>query len=399
MLKQAAAAGAPAIDIDPFSIPYFDDPYAYHARLRDAAPVVFLPQYGVYAVARYAEVKAVLENFTDYCSGRGAGLQDFAKETPWRPPSLLLEKDPPEHTGPRRVLMRVLSAPAMEKLRAQFTATAITVIEAALAKGRIDGITDLAQAYPMAVFPDAVGLKQEGREHLLPYAALAFNAFGPDNELRRNALAAAAPHVEYVNAQVQRDQLDEVGFGAQVFAAADRGEITYEQAPVVVRSMLTAGIDTTVNGLGAALQALMDNPEEWDKLRANPALARGAFTEALRLETPLQTFFRTTTRDVELAGVCIPEGTKILVLMSAANRDPRRWDEPDRYDINRRTLGHVGFGAGIHMCVGQLVAALEGEVLLSELAKRVTRMTADGAPVRSYNNTLRGLASLPMRVS
>ena len=391
-------AGAPVSDLDPFSIAFFDDPYPSHAQLRDAGPVVYLSQYQLFSVARFAEVKAVLENYKDFCSGRGAGLQDFAKEKPWRPPSLLLEKDPPEHTGPRRVLSRILSAPALEVLRADFTAKAVALIEAALARGRIDAIADLAQAFPMAVFPDAVGLPAEGREHLLPYGGLAFNAFGPDNELRRNALAAAEPHVEYVMAQVQREQLRPGGFGAQVWAAADRGEVSHEQAPLIVRSLLTAGIDTTVNGLGAALYCLMNNSQEWEKLRADPTLARAAFIEALRLEGSVQAFFRTTTRDVEIGDVPIPEGTKVVAFLGAANRDPRKWQDPERYDINRRTVGHVGFGSGIHMCVGQPVAALEAEVLLSEMARRVRQIIPDGVPTRAYNNTLRGLATLPARI-
>ena len=397
-MTEAMTAGAAVSDLDPFSMAFFDDPYPAQEKLRDAGPVVYFPQYQVYGVARFAEVKAVLENYADFCSGRGAGLQDFAKEKPWRQPSLLLEKDPPEHTGPRRVLSRILAAPALEVLRATFTAKAAELIDAALARGRIDAIADLAQAFPMAVFPDAVGLPADGREHLLPYGGLAFNAFGPDNELRRNALAAAAPHVEYVMAQVQREQLRPGGFGAQVWEAADRGEVSHEQAPIIVRSLLTAGIDTTVNGLGGALYCLMNNPAEWEKLRADPTLARAAFIEALRLEGSVQTFFRTTTRDVEVCGVPISEGNKVIAFLGAANRDPRKWDGPERYDVNRRTVGHVGFGSGIHMCVGQLVAALEAEVLLGELSRRVRRIVPDGVPTRAYNNTLRGLATLPARI-
>lgn len=163
-----------------------------------------------------------------------------------------------------------------------------------------------------------------------------------------------------------------------------------------MRSLLTAGIDTTVNGLGAAVWALASFPDQWQRLRADPTLARAAFEEAVRLESPVQTFFRTTTRPVELSGFVIGEGEKVLMFMGAANRDPRRWQEPDRYDITRRTSGHVGFGSGIHMCVGQFVARLEGEVLLSALARKVASIEITGPVKRRYNNTLRGLESLPV---
>ncbi|MDB5406191.1 MAG: putative cytochrome, partial [Rhodospirillales bacterium] len=153
--------------------------------------------------------------------------------------------------------------------------------------------------------------------------------------------------------------------------------------------------------IGATLLCMLRFPEQWQLLRADPKLVRGAFQEAIRLESPVQTFFRTTTRQAEIAGAQIPEGEKIITFLGAANRDPRRWDDPDRYDVTRKTTGptgHVGFGSGIHMCVGQLLGALEGEMLLTALAEKVGAIEAAGEPVRRYNNTLRGLASLPIRL-
>jgi cytochrome P450 len=170
---------------------------------------------------------------------------------------------------------------------------------------------------------------------------------------------------------------------------------------MLVRALLTAGVDTTVHTIGAVLLSMIRFPEQWQLLRADPRLARGAFQEAIRIESPVQIFFRTTTRPVELAGVAIPEGEKVLTFLGAANRDPRRWEDPDRYDIARKTIGstgHVGFGSGIHVCVGQLLAALEVEVLLVALADKVAAIEPAGTPVRCYNNTLRGLASLPIRL-
>jgi cytochrome P450 len=112
----------------------------------------------------------------------------------------------------------------------------------------------------------------------------------------------------------------------------------------------------------------------------------------------VQTFFRTTTRAVEIAGTTLPEGEKVLLFLAAANRDPRRWSDPDRFDIRRKAAGHVGFGYGIHQCVGQMVARLEAEVFLSALLGRVAEFELDGAPAFRLNNTLRGLESLPLRI-
>jgi 4-methoxybenzoate monooxygenase (O-demethylating) len=392
------ATDAPASDVDPFSVEFFEDPHRIHEALREAGPVVWLSRYGIYAVARYAEVHAVLNDWRTFCSSRGVGMSDFAKETPWRPPSLVLETDPPEHDRARAVLNRVLSPAAMKRLREGFAAAAERKVDELLERRSFDAIPDLAEAFPLSVFPDAVGLRQEGREHLLPYAGLAFNAFGPDNELRRKALAEAAPHVAWVTEQCRRENLSPGGLGAGIHEASGTGEIAPEEATLLVRSLLTAGLDTTVNGIGAAVYCLARFPDQWRKLHAQPSLARAAFEEAVRFESPVQTFFRTTTRAVEIGAVGIGEGRKVLMFLGAANRDPRRWERPEEYDIARRASGHVGFGNGVHMCVGQLLARLEGEVLLAAMARKVESIEIAGPVERRYNNTLRGLASLPVAI-
>ena len=386
----------PASNVDPFSKEYFDDPYPFQEELREAGAAVRLSRYDIWAVARFEHVRAMLFDWKTYCSSRGVGIGDFTKETPWRPRSIVLEVDPPMHTRTRTVLNRALSPAAMKALQAVFAEAADRLVDDLLARGGVDAIPDLAEAFPLAVFPDALGMPPENRRYLLPYGNMVFNAFGPKNDFFAKAVENAAPVLDWLGKQMQRDALAPHGFGAEIHAAVDTGELTPEEAPLVVRSLLTAGVDTTVNGLGAALYCLARFPEQWQRLRQDPSLARAAFEEAIRFESPVQTFFRTTTRAVEIGGVAIGEGEKILMFLGAANRDPRQWEHPERYDIARKTVGHVGFGAGIHMCVGQMLARVEGEVVLPALARKVGSIEITGAPRRRYNNTLRGLASLPM---
>jgi hypothetical protein len=392
-------AVVPHLDVDPFSMEFFADPYPTHEALREAGPVVYLDKWNVYAVARYAEVHAVLNDPATFCSSRGVGLSDFKKEKPWRPPSLILEADPPAHGRTRAVLSQVLSPTVMKGLRERFTSAAEARVDALLAKCSFDAIEDLAEAYPLSIFPDALGLRPEGREHLLPYASLVFNAFGPPNQLRQQAIERSAPHQAYIAEQCQRENLTPGAIGACIHAHVDEGKITAPEAPLLVRSLLSAGLDTTVNGIGAAVYCLARFGDQWQTLRNDLTLARNAFEEAVRFESPVQTFFRTTTREVELGGIRVGEGEKVLMFLAAANRDPRRWDKPDSYDIRRRTSGHVGYGSGIHMCVGQLVARLEGEVMLAALARRVATIEITGEPKRRFNNTLRGLDHLPVTIT
>jgi cytochrome P450 len=203
--------------------------------------------------------------------------------------------------------------------------------------------------------------------------------------------------VEWITAACQRTALAPGGLGARIWAAVDRGDITAEQAPLLVRSLLAAGLDTTIYGLGNALYCLAANPDQYALLHADPGLARAAFEETLRVESPVQTFFRTTTRPVEIGGVEIPDGAKVLLFMGSANRDPRRWGgDADRFDLHRRTAGHLAFGSGIHACVGQFISRLEGELVLAALARRASALSLAGPPVPKPNNTLKGFARLPI---
>ena len=396
MVVEAHDAAVSAVD--PFCREFFENPFPVHKELREAGPAVWLERYDVWAVARYAEVHRVLNDWETFCSSRGAGLTDFAREQAWRPKSLVLETDPPLHDRTRRVLNRVLAASVMARLRERFAQEADALIDELVERGSFDAIADLAEAYPLTVFPDAMGMPRENRHFLLPYGNMAFNAFGPRNEFFEAAFAEAEPVLAWLQRQMQRDAFAAGSFGAAIHAASDTGELTQEEAPIVARSLLTAGVDTTVSGIGAAMYSLARFPEQFDRLRADPSLARPAFEEAVRYETPVQTFFRTTTRPVELGGIAVGEGEKVLMFLGAANRDPRHWERPDDYEITRRTVGHVGFGSGIHQCVGQLLARLEGECVLSALARKAGSLEITGLPRRRYNNTLRALASLPVTV-
>ena len=388
----------PELDIDPYSSENLHDPYPMHQRIREAGPVVRLTPYpSVVACARHEQVHAVFSDHVNFISGAGVGLANFNLETPFRPKSLILEADPPMHTQTRAVLSRILSPKVVMQIRAAFAAVAEQMVERCVEKGSVCGIHDLAQIYPLKVFPDAVGLGDDGRENLLVYGDLIFNSMGPRNALLAKAAERMGPVTDWIMRRCQRDQLRPGGFGDQIYQAADAGEISFEQAPLLVRSFLSAGVDTTINGLGNSLYALAHHPEQYAKLHADPSLARPAFEEALRWESAVQTFFRTAARDCEIAGLPVAENTKVLCMMAAANRDPRKWRDPDRFDIERRPTGHVAMGAGIHGCVGQAVARLEGEVVLTALAKRVKRIEVSGPHTRRLNNTLRALDTLPLR--
>jgi cytochrome P450 len=386
-------------DIDPFSDEFLADPYPFHEQLREAGPVVRLTRYDCWAVARYEQVSSVLNDWQTFGSGAGVGLANFHKEGNWRPPSLLLETDPPVHTRARTVMNRALSPRNLRELRDGFYQHAVRLIDRALDLGSFDAVAELTQPYTLKVFPDAVGIADDEREILLPYGNMVFNTMGPKNERYHASLAPVDTVLPWVMQRCARAALRPGSLGAEVYKHADAGEVTEQEAALLVRSFLSAGIDTTIFALGNALLCFAENPDEYRKLREDPAKVRPAFEEVMRYESSFQCFFRTSNRAAEIAGVPIGGDEKICVFVGAANRDPRRWEEPTRFDISRKTAGHVGFGAGIHGCVGQMIARMEIEMLLIAMIERVASIELTGAPDRLIHNTLRAVNTLPVRLT
>lgn len=390
----------PTIDADPYGEHGSTDPTAFQVAVRETADVVRLDRLGCWATGRHEHVVPVLRNWQDYGSAAGVGLSNFATGRAWRQTSILLEADPPHHDAPHRVLAEILSPRTQRTLRESWFAEAERLVDALLDRTTtFDALTDLAMAYPLQAFPDAVGIAQGDRHRLMAFSDFLFNAFGPRNALVRDAGADARSHSEWVDRSCRREALTPGGLGARIWAAADRGEITAEQAPDVVRSLFAAGVNTTVHALGSLLHALATHPAQWALVREDAGVRRRALDEALRWSTPVQTFFRTTTREVELAGVPLGRHEKVMVLLGAANRDPRRWTDPDVFDVTRDPAGHVGFGTGLHACLGQSFARLEAEALLTALARRVATIEPAGPAVPRANNTLRAWSSIPVRVT
>ena len=395
----SAFRSVPTLDIDPFSDEFLADPFSQLALVREVGPVVWLERYGIWGLGRHDEVFATLIDPETFISSAGVGIADFRREPPPRPPSIILEADPPLQTRTHRILARVLSPAALRSMRAAFETEAESLVDRILERGAIDGVQHIARAFPLKVFSDALGLPDDGREILAVYGNMVFNFFGPHNARFERAMAMAPAVGKAVMALCERSAVKPDGLAASVFEAHDAGECSYAEAGMLVRSLLSAGLDTTICSIACALVCFARFPDQWDRVRADPGIARNAFDEVVRFESPVQTFFRTVAKPVTIGDIELPDGAKVLMFFASANRDPRKWDDPDVFDVTRKTGPHVGFGAGIHRCVGEMLSKLEGEILIRALARRVARFELTAEPVPLYNNTLRGYENIPLAVS
>lgn len=401
-LASADIAGrtAPALDIDPYADAVLESPFEMHAALRAAGPVGWLQQYGVYAMGRHKDIMPALKDWETFSSTGGSGLGDIRKPGAWRPGSPIVEVDPPQHTKVRTALQRILSPAVIRQWRQDFEAEAERLADEIVNQRSFCGVRDFSETFVATTFPAALGLADspERRENLFLLGALNFDGQGPKNERYEATQRKADLIWDWYLDSMKREAMVPGGFGEKIFQAADAGEIEQEVAPLLVRSFLRGGLDTTSSMISAALWYLAKDPAQWQLLRDDPSRVRGALEEAMRLETPIQNVCRQTMREVEIDGVTVPFDSKILIILASANRDPERWENPDRFDVTRQTMGHLALGNGVHMCIGQMIARLEGEVLLKALVSRVSALELTGEPTRALNNNLRSLATLPLAV-
>lgn len=397
-LTIAPPAGTPVWDVDPYASIVQTDPIPFFVDLRAKGPFAYLPKYSMLICGGYDVTKEVFSDHERFVSSRGVGLQDFSMGQPWRPPSIVLEVDPPAHDRTRRAILRALNPKVVADLKPLFKADADALVASLIGRD-IDGVADLAEVFPCTVFPKAVGLKYPDREMLLNYGLMVFNALGPDNAQRQAAMANAPIVGPWIAEQCLRKNLMEGGIGAAIYASADDGMLTEDEAGMLVRSLLSAGVDTTVTALGSALWCFANAPDQFAVLREDPkGRALAAFEETIRYTSPVNAFCRTANVDTEVAGVSIAAGTKILCVLGAANLDDAHWPEADKFDISRKTIGHLALGAGVHTCVGQNVARAEGQAVLQALGEQVSAIKLTGAATWRANNAIRALDGLPLRL-
>jgi len=386
--------GIPELDVDLWSDEILADPYTTYARLRAGGPVWYDRARDAFVLPRYDEVREALQDWETYSSAQGVGLNERANNMAGRG---ILTTDPPLHDTRRRILNAQLVPREITSHHDFIVETARGMVDEVVDRGSFDAVADLAQRYSVAIVADLCGLPSEGREHLIERASAAFNTFGPDNELCRGAWDGFAALFDYAMNVATPDHLVPGGWGTEIYEAGEQGAIEPEACPGLMLAYVWAGMDTTVNAIGSAVLLFGEHPDQWDLVRADRTLLGSATNEILRIEPPVQRFTRATTRQVEIGGTSLPEGARVALLFGSANRDERRFPDPDRFDVTRNPTDHLSFGRGVHRCVGANLAQEEIKAVLDRLADRVERFDVSDHRWRR-NNALHGLERLDVTV-
>lgn len=387
-------SNVPDLDIDIYDPSSLLDPYDNYRIMRETAPIIRLPRYDLYVMSRFADVQAALKDARIFSSASGVGLNDVINPT-LEPTTL--GSDDPVHARRRALLGRPLNPANLAKIRARIFEEAETFVGSLLENRRFDAAGDFAQHLPLTIVYDLLGLPEVSREEMMRWSAAGFNAMGPiDKPLTQNAIEVALEASRY-SARCTADAVKPGGWADQLYQAANAGEMALDEARPLIFDYLGPSLDTTMLATTNMMALFAQWPDQWQALRLNPAKIPNAINEVVRLESPIQGFSRVVTEAIRIGDQVLPKGARVLMLYGSANRDERRWDDPTRFDIDRKNADHVGFGHGVHSCAGANLARLEISALLTALLPRVERIEILEHQLM-LNNLLRGYEKLELQV-
>jgi cytochrome P450 len=382
----------PSLAVDPYARSALKDAGSAYRRIRDAGPAVWLPTSKLWAIGRHEDVRAALRADQTLISGRGIAANPFANR-PNAPVTLL--SDGEIHARRRHVLIQPVTPAPLKDLRARVEGEAERLVRGLANGATFDAMSTFAAHLPVTVVAELVGLDAAARAQMLRWAAATFNLLGAMNLRALIALPTVLAIQRYLRG-LSRERLVPGGWADRLFDAADRGELSRTEARAMVLDYVAPALDTTILAAGHMLWRLAVTPGAYETVRAEPALIPGVVNEAVRMASPIRGFTRLAVEDYDAAGVGIPKGDRVLILFASANRDERRYEDPDTFDVRRNPRDHVGWGHGPHTCVGMHLARLELEVLLEALVAQVARLEVD-RPTLACNNVLQGYSRLPAR--
>jgi hypothetical protein len=381
---------------DPFTHTVWDDPYPIYRRLRNEYPVYHNEERGCWVVSRFDDIQAISRDVETYSCAAGVDLDLPAT---YLGPGDFLATDPPVHTRLRRILHEHFTPRAIERLENTVRARVRLLLGGVRDGDTVDLSAVLAMPLPMYTILTLMGFAEDDGPQVRDWLhATTLRIPGspdrpPECDAAHDALADYIGRFLDERRRGPRDDLITV----MAQAVAD-GRMSLDETRGMSLLVLVAGWVTTACLISNAVFLLAQHPEQQQALADDPAAIPAGIEEILRLESPVQYLMRTTTRDVGLHGVTIPEGGKVLLLYAAGNRDERRWEDPDRLDVRRPPQRHLAFGDGIHHCLGAPLSRLSGRVALEEVLARWPRFQLTGPIARLDSVVLRGIHRLPVRL-
>jgi cytochrome P450 len=402
----AERAAALAFDLRALPAGFYEDPFPTYHALRRWDPVHRDPD-GSYFLTRYDDVVAVYQDHRRFSSDKRVEFAPKFGDTPLyeHHTTSVVFRDPPDHTRIRKLFAPAFTPKALAALEPRVVRLVDSLLDAAAARGGMDVVEDFAAALPIQLIGDMLGVPADERGPLRGWSLAILGALEPEPGDER--LQAGNRAVEEFKAYLRRligerrrrPGNDPGEILSALLAAEDAGDrLTEVELLHQCIFLLNAGHETTTNLIANAVAALLEHPDEWARLRTDPALLPGAVEEFLRYQSPNQLGNRRVVAEVEVGGARMPEGTLVTLGIGAANRDPAQFPDPDRLDLSRAPNRHLAFITGIHACAGMWLARMEGRVAIGRLVERFDRLRALAPPVRAPRARFRVVSAFPVLI-
>ncbi len=386
----------------PYAYEIHEDPYPVYARMRAEAPVYRNEALDFWALSRHEDVLAAFRNLDGFSNAQGVSLEPSAFGPEAHKFMSFLALDPPRHTRMRSLVGKGFTPSKVAQMEDHIRAIALEHLEPALEQGTFDFIADFAGKLPMDVISELVGVPRVDRAEVRRLADVVVHREDGVLDVPAAGMEAAMALVAYYQEMVderRRSRRDDLT-SALLDAEIDGDKLTDDEIIAFLFLMVVAGNETTTKLLGNAWYWAWRNPEERSKPFGHPDRVTSWIEETLRYDTSSQMLLRVTRIPMELQGVAIPEGSRVLLLVGSANRDDSVFPDADRYDLDRDTSRLVSFGSGRHFCMGAPMARLEARIGLAELVSRVASYDVDPEGIeRVHSINVRGLAALPTTVT
>ncbi len=396
---------APAT-FNPFDPGFRIDPYSTYRRLRSEDPIHRSPL-GALVLSRYADCVAVLKDrrwSSDFRNAEQPGFEPDLDILGDSRPFLFL--DPPDHTRLRGLVSRAFTPRVVEGLRSRIQELVDDLLERVAPGGQMDVIRDVAYPLPVTVISEMLGVPPDDHETFKGWSQELARSLDPEPIPSADVLGrikkALDSFDDYFRGLIEeRRRVPKEDLLSSLIEAEEQGDrLSEAELLATCRLLLVAGHETTVNLIGNGILALLRHPDQLRMLRDDLSLSPSAVEEVLRYDPPVQLTGRIALEDIEVAGVTVPRGHNVILLLGAANRDPDQFARPEQFDITRNDDSHLAFGFGIHFCVGSPLARLEGQIALATLARRLSSLELrTESPEYKENIVLRGLRSLPVAFS
>jgi cytochrome P450 len=386
----------------PYAYEIHEDPYPVYARLRVEAPVYRNEELDFYALSRHEDVLAAFRNLDGFSNAQGVSLEPSAFGPEAHKFMSFLALDPPRHTRMRSLVGKGFTPSKVAQMEEHIRAIALEHLEPALERGTFDYIADFAGKLPMDVISELMGVERADRAEIRRLADVVVHREDGVLDVPPAGMEAAMTLVAYYQQMVddrRRSRRDDLT-SALLDAEIDGDKLTDDEIIAFLFLMVVAGNETTTKLLGNAWYWGWRHPDQGARPFSDPAQVVPWIEETLRYDTSSQMLLRVTRQPMELHGVEIPEGSRVLLLVGSANRDEAVFPDPDRYDLDRDTSRLVSFGSGRHFCMGAPMARLEARIGLAALVERVASYEVDPAGIeRVHSINVRGLAALPTTVT